>query len=93
MGGNCNTNISINSSEEIDFQNYIDRVKQKKLPWNFFIDLIQDFCDSDINRLRKLNAMLLMELTINHSDIDRMKYLNELLLNQFKKYLLGTHTT
>ena len=95
MGENykTKTKASMNNSEEIDFQNYIDEVKQKKLPWNFFIDLIQDFCDSDINRLRKLNAILLMELTINHSDIDRMKYLNELLLNQFKKYLLGTHTT
>ena len=80
-----------NNSEEINFQHYVDGVKRKKLPWNFFIDLIQDLSYSDISRLRKLNAILLMELTMNFSDIDKMKYLNGILLIQFKNYIETKH--
>ena len=80
-----------NNSEEINFQHYVDGVKQKKLPWNFFIDLIQDLSYSDIKRLRTLNAILLMELTMNYSDIDKMKYLNGILLIQFKNYIQTKH--
>ena len=76
-----------NNSEEINFQHYVDGVKRKKLPWNFFIDLIQDLSYSNISRLRKLNATLLMELTMNFSDIEKMKYLNGILLIQFKEYI------
>ena len=89
MGGNCNTNISINSSEEIDLQNYVDSVKQKKTPWNIFESLMKDFIYSDINRLRHINAILLTELTTNYSDIDRMKYLNSILLTEFKELILS----
>ena len=87
MGGNCNTNISINSSEEIDFQNYVDSVKQKKTPWNIFESLIKDFIYSDIKRLKLINAILLTELTPNNSDIDRLKYLNSILLCEFKQLI------
>ena len=80
-----------NNFEEINFQHYVDGVKRKKLPWNFFIDLIQDLSYSDISRLRKLNAILLMELTMNFSDIDKMKYLNGILLIQFKNYIETKH--
>ena len=80
-----------NNSEEINFQHYVDGVKRKKLPWNFFIDLIQDLSYSDIKRLRKLNATLLMELTMNFSDIEKMKYLNGILLIQFKEYIQTKH--
>ena len=54
-----------NNSEEINFQNYIDGVKQKEISWKFFVDFIQDLSYSDNTRLRILNAMLLKELTIN----------------------------
>ena len=76
-----------NNSEEINLQHYVDGVKQKKLSWNFFIDFVQDLSYSDISRLRKLNAILLMELTMNYSDIDKMKYLNGILLIQFKNHI------
>ena len=91
MGGNYNkenTNISINSpSEEIDFQNYVDSVKQKKTTWNIFESLIKDFIYSDIKRLKLINAILLTELTPNNSDIDRLKYLNSILLREFKQLI------
>ena len=54
-----------NNSEEIDFQLYVDGVKQKTLSWKFFSHLMQDLSHSDIDRLRKLNAILLTELTMN----------------------------
>ena len=83
-----NTNISINSpSEEIDFQNYVDSVKQKKTTWNIFESLIKDFIYSDIKRLKLINAILLTELTPNNSDIDRLKYLNSILLCEFKQLI------
>ena len=88
MGGNCNTNISMNSaSEEIDFQNYVDSVKQKKTTWNIFESLIKDFIYSDIKRLKLINAILLTELTPNNSDIDRLKYLNSILMSEFKQLI------
>ena len=53
-----------NNSEEINFQLYVDLVKQNKLHWNIFINVMQDISYSDINRLKILNAILLSELTI-----------------------------
>ena len=61
MGGNYkakDANNSSNASEEIDFQNYVDSVKQKKTTWNIFESLMKDFIYSDINRLRHINAIL-----------------------------------
>ena len=80
-------NISMNNSEEIDLQNYVDSVKQNKMTWNVFECLMKDFIYSDINRLTYINAILLTELTTNFSDIDRLKYLNLLLLLQFKEFI------
>ena len=76
-----------NTSEEINFQLYVDLVKQNKLHWNIFINVMQDISYSDINRLKILNAILLSELTINFSDLDKMKYLNSILLIQFKNHI------
>ena len=76
-----------NNSEEINFQLYVDLVKQNKLHWNIFINVMQDISYSDINRLKILNAILLSELTINYSDLDKMKYLNSILLIQFKNHI------
>ena len=76
-----------NNSEEINFQHFVDGVKVKKISWNYFVDFIQVLSYSDIDRLRKLNAILLKELTMNFSDIEKLKYLNEILLIQFKTYI------
>ena len=81
-------NISMNNSEEIDLQNYVDSVKQNKMTWNVFECLMKDFIYSDINRLTYINAILLTELTTNFSDIDRLKYLNSILMSEFKKAFL-----
>ena len=76
-----------NNSDKINFQHYVDGVKLKKISWNYFVDFIQDLSHSDINKLRHLNAILLMELTMNFSDLDRLRYLNEILLIQFKNFI------
>ena len=69
--------IKMNTSEGIDFQPYIDSVKQRKIPWNMFEKFMKDLTTYlDCERLKKLNAILLMELTMNYSDLHRLKYLN-----------------
>ena len=80
-----------NNSEDIDFQHYIDAVKQKNIAWNIFIDLMQDLSYRNMNRLRILNAILLTELTTNYSDMDKSKYLNILLLTEFKNHIQREH--
>ena len=74
-------------SEEINFQRFVDGVKQKEISWKFFTELMQDLSYSDINKLRNLNAILLIELTMNYSVMDRLKYLNEILMIQFKNHI------
>ena len=76
--------MSNNSSEEINFQHYVEAVKNKEMTWNIFLDFIKDLSYSDINRLKIFNAILLMELTMDYSDLDRLKYLNAILLTKFK---------
>ena len=76
-----------NKSDEINFQQYVDGVKERKLSWQFFIAVMQDLSYSDIKRLRILNAILMTELTMNYSDMDKQKYLNEILLIQFKNHI------
>ena len=73
-----------NNSKGINFQHYIDLVKQNELNWNTFIVVLQELSYSDMDRLRYLNAILLNELTMNYSDMDKSKYLNVMLLNEFK---------
>ena len=73
--------------EDINFQHYIDLVKQNQLHWNIFIDFMQDLSYSDKGKLRKLNAILLAEMTLNYSDMDKLKYLNRIFLNEFKNFI------
>ena len=75
---------SRNNSEEINFQPYIDTVKNGEIPWNIFVKTMEDLSYSDIKRLKCLNAVLLLELTMSHSDMDRLKYLNKILLKELK---------
>ena len=78
---------SRNNSEEINFQPYIDTVKNGKIPWNIFVKTMEDLSYTDINRLKCLNAVLLMELSMSHSDMDRLKYLNKILLTELMNFL------
>ena len=41
--------MSQNNSEEINFQLYVDLVKQNKLQWNIFINFMQDLSYTDID--------------------------------------------
>ena len=72
------------TSEDFNFQYYVDMAKQKKIDWHVFVKLIQDFSYSDISRLKYVNAILLTKLTDSYSDMDRLKYLNVILMNRFK---------
>ena len=75
---------SRNNFEKIDFQPYVDTVKNGIIPWNIFVKTMEDLSYSDIKRLKYLNAVLLNELTISYSDLEKLKYINILLLTQFK---------
>ena len=80
-----------NNSEEIDFQQYVDSVKQKRMDWNLFVNVIKDISYSDKDRLRILNATLLNELTLDFSDMDKLKYLNMILLREFLNDIQKKH--
>ena len=75
------------NSEEINFQHYVDAVKQKNITWNLFVDFIKDLSYFDMDRLRHLNAILMAEFTVNCSNMDKMKYLNGILLTELKMIL------
>ena len=75
------------SEDDINFQTYVNEVTDGKIRWNIFVNLMKDLSYSDIDRLKKLNATLLTELTINFSTMDRLKYLNEILLRELKNLI------
>ena len=79
------------NSEEINFQHYVDAVKQKTIPWNIFKDFMEDLSFSDMDRLRNLNAILLQEITMNYSAIEKFKYLNRILMIEFKNFIQNYH--
>ena len=64
MRENCGTRrkVSMNSSEEIDFQTYVESVKQRKTSWIIFETLMKDLTYSEIVRLKHFNAIILIEL-------------------------------
>ena len=63
------------TSEEINFQPYLDSVKQRKIPWNMFEKFMKDLTSyMNCERLKKLNDILLTELTIYYSDLDRLSF-------------------
>ena len=81
------TKVSMNTSDEINFQTYVDLVKQKTITWNIFENTLKGLAYSSIAKLKLLNAILLVELTTNYSDLDRLKYLNSILLTEFKEFM------
>ena len=74
----------MNTSEKINFQLYVESVKQRKISWNVFANLMKDFSHSDICKLKDLNAILFAELTPNYSNSDKFRYLNSIFLSEFK---------
>ena len=76
--------VSMNSSEQINFQSYIDSVKQRKTPWKIFENFMKDLTYSNIDKLSHLNTILLTELTMNYSALEKSKFLNSILLTELK---------
>ena len=74
---------SRHTSQDFNFQYYVDRVKQKEMHWHVFVKLMEDLSYSDVNRLKYLNAILLTELTVSYSVMDQLKYLNVILMGKF----------
>ena len=89
MGKNdgTKTKISMNKSEEINFQTYVQSAKQRKTPWIIFENFMKELTYSNIVKLKYFNAILLIELTMDYSDLDRLKYLNSILLTEFKELI------
>ena len=77
-----------NNSDEITFHLYVDAVIEQKIPWHTFTKWTKDFYNSDMGRLKHLNAMILMKLTVSYSDMERSTYLNAILLRELKKSIL-----
>ena len=75
---------SNHSSQDFNFQYYVDMAKQKEIAWHVFVKLIKDFSYSDISKLKYVNAILLTKLTDSYSDMERLKYLNVVLMDRFK---------
>ena len=76
---------SQNNPHKISFQLHIDAVKEEKITWNSFVQLMEDFFYSDMDRLKHLNEMILTELTGgSYSDIQRLRYLSAILLKELK---------
>ena len=76
---------SNHTSQDFDFQYYVDMVKQNEIAWHVFEKLMKDSSYSDVNRLKYFNAILLNELSISKSDMDRLKYLNVILMTKLKE--------
>ena len=89
MGKNdgTKTKVSMNRSDEINFQTYVQSAKQRKTPWIIFENFMKDLTYSNIVKLKHFNAILLIELTMDYSDLDRLKYLNSILLTEFKELI------
>ena len=65
-----------NIEDNIDFQSYIDAVKQGKIAWDFFVQLMKDLAITT-NRQRSLNLILLNEFK-NYMEKDRQTQLLEI---------------
>ena len=50
----------VNASDNINFKSYIDAVKEKKITWDLFIQLMQDL-STNMNRQKLLISILLEE--------------------------------
>ena len=79
--------VSMNKSNEINFQTYVQSAKQRKTPWIIFESFMKELTYSNIVKLKHFNAILLIELTMDYSDLDRLKYLNSILLTEFKELI------
>ena len=56
---------SKHTSLDFNFQYYVDTVKQKKIPWTVFVNLMEDLSFSDVKRLKYLTY----KLGISHQNL------------------------
>ena len=69
---------------DIDFESYINGLKEKKLPQEFFVKILKDLTKNNLKKTEKLNSILLKEwmqsIEENHqlkAENERLKKLNE----------------
>ena len=60
MEANKSVFLVMNNSDSINFKSYIDAVKEKKITWDLFIQLMQDL-STNMNRQKLLISILLQE--------------------------------
>ena len=60
---------SNHTSQDFNFQYYVDMAKQKEIAWHVFVKLIKDFSYSDISKLKYVNAILLTKLTDSYHNL------------------------
>ena len=72
---------------EISFELHIDALREQKIPWNTFVELLEEIFYSDMDKLKYLNALILTELTKSHSNMERSRYLSKILLEELKNLI------
>ena len=73
----------VEKTSGIDFQNYIDDVKGRKIPWEIFVRFMKDLTAKDLKKTEELNIVLLQEwkdslekITLLEAENERLKNLN-----------------
>ena len=80
-------NDSKKNHHEISFELHIDALREQKIPWNTFVELLEEIFYSDMDKLKYLNALILTELTKSYSNMERSRYLNKILLKELKNLI------
>ena len=73
-----------NDSDEINFQSYIDAVKDHKIVWDIFVNLMKDLSHKNISKLKQLNEILLNELKISIQEKRRYNQFDDIPLHNIE---------
>ena len=65
----------------IEFQSYVNYVKNNKLPLDIFVRCMKDLTGKDAKRMEKLNSILLNEFCNLKAENERLAKLNETMDN------------
>ena len=64
-------------TEDTDFESYINGLKEKKLPKEFFVKIMKDLTTNDLKKTEKLNSILLKEWMQSIEENHQLKAENE----------------
>ena len=73
-----------NDPDEINFQSYIDAVKDHKIVWDIFVNLMKDLSHKNISKLKQLNEILLNELKISIQEKRRYNQFDDIPLHNIE---------